>query len=43
MLWGGTSDYINPFVQSAKAGYATHAYGPNEYVNLIWVSLVSLS
>lgn len=30
MLWGGTSEYIDPFVQSAKPGYATHAYGPNE-------------
>ena len=33
MLWDTSQDRINNFVQYAKPGYATHAYGMNEYVN----------
>jgi hypothetical protein len=35
MLWGTDQNRINNWLQYAKPGYATHAYGFNEYVNMI--------
>jgi hypothetical protein len=35
MLWG--PGYVDDFVAKAQAGYATHAFGPNEYVESTWV------
>jgi hypothetical protein len=40
MLWGTSQDKINNFLQYAKPGYATHAFGFNEYVKFIWFSFV---
>jgi len=32
MLWGVAQDKIDNFLQYAKPGYASHAFGFNEYV-----------
>ena len=35
MLWDTSASNVQGFVQYAQPGYATHAYGMNEYVYLV--------
>lgn len=41
MLWSADDDHVNTFLQYAKPGYASYAYGFNEYVNMIAAGFVS--